>query len=58
MSGFGLLRCFLLAPSYAALALVAGIGSTIVAEAATSVPPTPAGHRRDHQRSSTNRRET
>jgi tripartite ATP-independent transporter DctP family solute receptor len=33
MSGFGLLGSFLPAPSYAALALVAGIGSTIVAEA-------------------------
>jgi TRAP-type C4-dicarboxylate transport system substrate-binding protein len=33
MSGFGLLGSFLPASSYAALALVAGIGSTIVAEA-------------------------
>jgi tripartite ATP-independent transporter DctP family solute receptor len=33
MSGFGLLGSFLPVPSYAALALVAGIGSTIVVEA-------------------------
>jgi hypothetical protein len=33
MSVFGLLGCFLPAPSYIALALVSGMGSTIVAEA-------------------------